>query len=814
MPSKWDQIRAGQAVEIEPGLSGRLNQEKRTLELSNGRSLNVANNPNFFPENEKQVAQSKQREYMEKGAKGPVGEFLHQYTSQGVPGGVGDIFSYITQSGEDYANRKAAEQQVSQRISKESPYISGAATGANIATDIALTRGMSGLQAAPLLTLGSAGSRLFTDPENVALETAGSAVLGKGLDLTGNYFNRVSQRRAASRALPGQQQAVTESNRLGQQAVTDLNLAEQQQFNVLKQNVKSVNEARLKQHEIDLNARQNQMIQAQNAFDQAKVARDAEIVRLKNQAEVAKVQRSANAAQLDAEYKSKLAVAKQEEKRLGDEFKLAKEKYDEALKQLPELQKQAQAEFSANVVKNAQQIEKSFPKSSRISTDELGVGDFVETNLRKSGLAGSPEASRAGRILKSLFPEGELLGGRELSKRYKALEEAIQKSNPEVKNILNSFKTHMGEKLPSILENSVTYHKVYPLLKRNIETDVRSILNEIPIQGKNIEQFRKNLMQNALTNANIQMREGITPTNFLQRLQNGELGREIANSVLTVEDFLVDMTKDQLKNVKGEGFLKILMEDAQRKHQFFVSELTKKLENRLARYEIKATETANTASKKLGKDIKGTYGMAEPVAQPSAPQPPGPVPLPSAPADLPPIAPINLPPPINPPSTPPIPPKPSMLSQPNAPIPQTFTPQVEPTLPAPTGIGERMGDLLERNPLGGKGLVDNPVAKLAGLKYVLGGAALPAEAAYLGAQALTSPTALGEAARLTFKQGGIQAIESWARKYPSYNNGILESPQDRRSLTKEIEDDFSIPIEQKAVIQSKVNRGRPLQEKL
>jgi hypothetical protein len=79
---------------------------------------------------------------------------------------------------------------------------------------------------------------------------------------------------------------------------------------------------------------------------------------------------------------------------------------------------------------------------------------------------------------------------------------------------------------------------------------------------------------------------------------------------------------------------------------------------------------------------------------------------------------------------------------------------------------------------------------------------------------LTSPTASGQAARLSFKQGGIQAIDMWAKKYPSYHNGILENPQDRRSLTKEIEDDSEIPIEQKAVIQSKINRGKSLQERL
>jgi len=79
---------------------------------------------------------------------------------------------------------------------------------------------------------------------------------------------------------------------------------------------------------------------------------------------------------------------------------------------------------------------------------------------------------------------------------------------------------------------------------------------------------------------------------------------------------------------------------------------------------------------------------------------------------------------------------------------------------------------------------------------------------------LTSPTAAGEAVRASFKQAGIQAIDMWAQKYPSYHNGILENPQERRSLTKEVEDDSEIPIEQKAIIQSKINRGKPLQDRL
>lgn len=798
MPSKLDLLREGHAIEFEPGLSGRLNKEKKTLELSNGRVLNVANDKDYFPADESQLKMSKQREYAEKGAKGPVGEFLHQYTSHGIPGGIADWPAYLTQTGEDYAQRKAANQGVSERISQESPYISGAATVANIGTDLALTRGMSALKAAPLLTLGSAGSRLATEPENVAAETAVAAVGGKLLDMGGNWLSNAAKRRAASRALPGQQQIVREANEL-----------QQQQHNFLTQNVKNSNEARLQQHQVELNARQNRMIEAQNDFAKAKTARDTEVVRLKNEADVAKMQRSADATRLDSEYKAAKAAADQENKRLGEEFKLAQNQYQESLKQLPELQKRAQAEYSSNVVKTAQEIERNFPKSSRIPIDELDVAQFLESNVNKTGLAGTSAANQARRTLNSLFPEGELLGGRELSKRYKALEDAIQRSSPEVQSVLNEFKQHLGNKLPAILEDSVAYHKIYPLLKRTIETDIKSIIKEIPIEGKGGGAFKDNLTKLAISGANNNLKHGITPSNFIKKVQSGELSAEIANSILTTDDFLVDLTKEHVKSAQKQGLLPLLMQEAEKKHAFFVKELNDRLQNKLARYEIKALQSAQAASKNLGKDVKNTLGMAPPVTPPNPPNAPEFRPRPTAPGELPPIAPINLPHPVQAPMTPSMPGKPQLAGMPQAPV-----PMAEPMLAPAQGLAERTGDLMEKNLLGGKDLINNPITKLAGLKYLLGGAALPAEAGYVALNALTSPTVGGEVARLTFKQAGIRAIESWAQRYPSYHDGIIENPQERRSLNKEIEDAYDIPIEQKAVLQSKVNRGKPLQERL
>ena len=790
MPNKFDLLREGKAIEFEPGITGKLNKQNKTLELSSGEVINAENDPDFFPKNDQSLALSRQKESYEKSAAKSGGEFIHQFTTQGIAGAGRDWIDYLKSNPEEYKIKKQAQQQVSNRISQDSPYTNAAATGANFATDFALTRGMSALKAAPALTLGSSGSRIVTEPEEVLGEIALVAAGGKGLDLAGGYLNRVATRRGASRAIPAQQQAVNEAN-----------INQTEAFNSLKNNIKSTNEARLQQHQIDLNARQNKMIQSQNTFEQAKLARDTEVIRLKNQAEVAKSQRSADASRLDSEYKAAKSSAEQETKRLNDEFKLSQSEYQDSLKKLPELQKKAQSEYSQNIVKNVSEIEKNFPKNSKISSEQLGLNEFIEEKIKKSGIGGTREAGQAQRILKSLFPEDEFINGRELSKRYKALEDALQRSTPEVQTVLNDFKNHLGKKLPLMLENSITYNKIFPLIKKNIGTDIVKILRDL-----NLGKEAGSIGRKADMNLKNILRNDIVPADFIQKLQNGELARDISSKLMTVDDFLVDLTGSNTNLMKKEGTLAFLMKDAEKKHAYFVTELTQKLQDKLSRYEIKAMESARNASKKLGKDVKKTYGMAEPVAAPNAPLSPNPVSFPQPAGELPPLPAINLPPPVQPPQNLPLPGRPTLMSTPNVP-----NPIPNPTLAPAQGMAERTGDFLERPILGsGTGITNNPLLKLGGLKYLFGKAALPAEAAYLGLKGLTSPTAAGEVARMTFKQGGIEAIESWAQKYPSYQNGILQNPMERRSLTKEIEDDPQIPIEQKALTQSKINRGKPI----
>jgi hypothetical protein len=226
-------------------------------------------------------------------------------------------------------------------------------------------------------------------------------------------------------------------------------------------------------------------------------------------------------------------------------------------------------------------------------------------------------------------------------------------------------------------------------------------------------------------------------------------------------------------------------------------------------------ESGANINKRLGEALKKTLGMAPPVESPIAPHAPG-----SAQNPLPPE--YAAPPRIATPEPPEVQktvftePRPS--PQPPIPEPGAFAPAANPELPPAQGFAQHAGDFLERpllkGNMGSTDVTQNPIAKLSALKYITGAKMAPIAGAYLGLKGLTSPTAAGAMARMTFRQGGIQAIVSWAQQYPSYHDGVLENPQERRSLTREIEDDPDMPLEQKAIIQSKVNRGKPLEGNL
>lgn len=816
MAGKRESLRNGEAVELKPGLRGRLNFNDKTLELSNGTVLPIsdADKRELFPADEstRKLAQSK--EAIEANIKKtPGGEFFHQLGQSGGIGGIKDWADRFLLNRESYQRRKQAEREVSNRISEESPLASGAATAASFIPDLYLTRGMSAAKAAPLLTGLSAGSRVLDEPLNVAAEAGVAGAGGFLFDKATNFLSKIAARRGASRAIPGQQAAVREQNALGAAEVAAQNAEQKQAFNALSQRVENENAARMHQYNLSLADRENKMIQAKNSYEKARTDREAEVFRLKNEYETAKIQRSAESTRLKNEYETAKAAAQQEEKILNEQYQLAQRQYKEALKDMPRLQKEAQKQYGEEVVKNADRMQKSFPKDTKIYSSQIDPNAFIESAINKGGLLGSREGSQATRIIKGLFPEGESFSAKELSSRYKSIEEAIQRASPEVQGVLTEFKEYLGSRIPVIIEDSVSYNKVMPLLTRYLEKDVINTLKGIRgLDERVVSAIRQNV-SSAI--------KSIDSNGFSQSMKNGELTKKLVDQIAPYESFLQGFSKSDIakmssgKNAEYAIAYKNILENAKKTQQALMEGLSHQLENKLARYEIKAMQKGQDVNSRLSEGIRKTYGMAENVPEPVAPALPASVAHPSPPAELPPISPPSIPNGVPAYETLPVPSKPSMMAMPSAPSPAQFTPQVEPTLAPAQGIADKMGDFLEKPLLQGKGNLNN-FTKLGLLKYALGPAALPVEAGALGAygalKGLTAPGA--EAARLTFRQAGVGAIEALAQKYPSYHDGIIENPQERRSLTKEIEDMNDIPLGQKAILQSKVNRGKPLSERL
>lgn len=64
--SKLQALREGRIVEDSSGVHVRLNPEKKRLEYSTGRIIDVSNDTDFFPRNEKERILNQQKEYYER----------------------------------------------------------------------------------------------------------------------------------------------------------------------------------------------------------------------------------------------------------------------------------------------------------------------------------------------------------------------------------------------------------------------------------------------------------------------------------------------------------------------------------------------------------------------------------------------------------------------------------------------------------------------------------------------------------------------------------------------------------------------------
>lgn len=453
-------------------------------------------------------------------------------------------------------------------------------------------------------------------------------------------------------------------------------------------------------------------------------------------------------------------------------------------------QNQAQQQFSEGVANTAGKISSSLGKAT-IPEAALAIEDFIVNNIDRTALAGTPEASSISKFIRTVFKTPkEGMTGKHLEQAYKALEDRVATSQGAERDLLLGLKDTLAQKMPSVIAEASVYGKYgSPLAKeavKDVVTSVSKLTEKLdPLVKSGLDKHAKkdifSELEKSLSDEILAVFEN-NSGNFSEAITNGTLLNELEQTI-SKSPALIQLKEAASQARLGKGSRQFPLFIGNDLPVFLnqVESIPQKLINRI---ESRMSKIANNAEvdkalkmQQVDKFFGKTKGAAQAIPEPVA------------------VAPQ-----------------------------QTITPNLQevPTLPQAqtrsegfmnwiedTGVRQQLATLKSTFGNYGNAAGAGAVAKLAGLplaKVVAGGAVGTA-----GVKLLTSPGMAGRVARQSLKQGLLQSyIQSRAQGYPSFRSGILDDPQDRRMLTREIEDDPSLSLEDKAVYQAKINRGQPL----
>lgn len=811
-------------------LRARVNPETRRLDLSDGRSLPIPSQfkEELFPETPEEELLGEEKSKLRGQANSAFMEGLFKAgEGSSIGRGTKDVGNYLSSVGEAFATRKGQEEvpfwerqsqnyqakrkaneTLSQEISEESPTASLVGTGVGIGADLLALRKLPGVQALPVMEAAGKGTDLIRNPLESIKDIGIAAAEGFVGDKIIGGLTKAAGRRGAMRANAAETEAVAQQNAAGKAR----NIFEQEEAMLANKEAQSA----YKNQILD----RNQTIQ-QMKSDRAMAIheRDQQLAGIKKQIQEKKL----NEQEGNRLYNETRNAWENDIKAIDNEYNAAVNEHKQSLKNVPDMQRKANEEYSKEVVKNAKKITRVMGKEDRILSNQVNVDNFFENVVNTSEHAGTKEAGNAKKFIDSLFPKDKVLSSGDIVKRYESLEKRILSSSPEEASILLDFKNHLGTELPSIIESSMAYRSVMPSMKKDLKTVVRQFVKENGIKSNKIPMMEHNL--------NAVIKE-ISPENFAQKFADGSLKKELFEKMSNDKFFgLVDY-KDSISELRNrpipfgqnrapiEQEIKMLQaaSDKQAKELTrYIEDFSKRLEPLFEKYSVDFDIAKNQMQKRLGRAFEKTLGKADDVVPPSPPvreglppEPVRPVPqdysIPDVPAPIPPLR------------EPPLPNAPAQVA-----VPPDFIPQNAPELAPASGLSEKLGQSLENFKFGnlakGTGIGDNPITKLAALKYVMGKAALPVEAAVGGGIAtlkgLTAPTSVGQFIRNSVLREGFRGVyagfDQFARSnYQTYKNGVIQSPEERFQAVSTIENDPFLKIEEKAMLQKKINRGEPL----
>lgn len=423
-------------------------------------------------------------------------------------------------------------------------------------------------------------------------------------------------------------------------------------------------------------------------------------------------------------------------------------KYAAESEAYPQKVKEAKESFRKTQLDKLNKASPTFRKG--VSKESLKNQQFINQTLKVSEDAGTKGALEAEKFINTV--ESGLpahLSAQESVKLIDVVEGGIAKASPEAVPFLQSYKDHLVVVLPE--------GAAYQAVKSSVAPQ---IIERSRMGGTKLGKIADKKVSDLIENMN--------PAEFYESLNSGELSNLIRNEMKEAyKEFYASRYSG-----KSGGKAKYLREVEERAEDFVNKQDW--LQNDILSLRNEANDLYNYTQKRASTGVRNATGTPNPIVP-----------------EIPPTNQLELPPE-------PVPPQTGRLAQR---FEKPFNPSEQ--------MAESAGNSLAWGGLGK--LLGFPGAMgKAAFKGVLGAGKTAAEG--MG-RFLTAPTRVSELTRESLKKGGIPTIvKSISSTYPSYDKGILLDPMDRRDAVSELENNPYIPLEQKALLQAKINRGRSIEE--
>lgn len=457
------------------------------------------------------------------------------------------------------------------------------------------------------------------------------------------------------------------------------------------------------------------------------------------------------------------------------------------IQKVGELNRQAQGAFEKAVESKLSGLDKNLPKGG-VGKSSLNIPGFINAEINVSPIAGSSQANGLIKFFETVekgLPN--FIKEADLKKVYRVIETKLAQAAPEEIPFLNRFREHIVETLPLRVGQAVAKEKLLPKLikdyQKALSKTMDTFLNDAPIikalsENPQNKKILSGLKQRVFKEMETRLNQ-LEPEALAKAIEDGSLNQMMAKAVTGSPEFyaltqdiqkvnqkLSQMGANALNTQTGRDYAKA-SDYIQRIKNDALGAANQAIGNR-SDYSMILNEAAEKAASK----ISNAVGVKNPFISKNIP-------------------PTNM--------------RPTPMPMPEAPQVGKLAQSFE----NPNFYKDKVKGLASFK--GGFGGV--LAAKALGLgNAAAGGAGIAALTSML--RGATRPDALGSFNRNFIQKGGVPGIIYAVSQKPSYNNGILLDPQDRRDVVSQIENDPDIPLGDKAVLQAKINRGISLEQML